>query len=364
MKNKLTLNLLVVTVILISFAGYNFIRAYDESVWFPPAGYPPTRNVATPINVGTSSQEKLGDLMIDGDVTTGNLSVTGSQAITSVNPKIWLNETDAQPWWINASNNSLYFQSDRNSDGLTTNEQPWPMKLFAGTVPADDYVQFSNKVRATQYCDAAGNNCSTPGVYTGGIQSLHYDGTVSVNSGIQSSATCMLNGMDNGGCDTGFKCKISPQGSTWQVDQTNSGDCDRTPSCDYTCTNVTNVCTVRFDSEIKNEAKTAVLSSASKTILIPKGDTSWLGGWVECNSYTHNADFTDVLLYDTPSNASQIGWWTDADYQGVKAAYGNITWHGAPKSFKAAPGVVESMNMWNGCAHVFPKVTATVVSCM
>lgn len=126
---------------------------------------------------------------------------------------------------------------------------------------------------------------------------------------------------------------------------------------------MTNVCTVRFDSEIRNEAKTTVLSSASKTILVPKRDTSWLGGWVECNSTTHNADFTDVLLYDTPSNASQIGWWTDADYQASKAAYANITWHGAPSAFTAADGVVKTMSMWNGCAHVYPKVTATVVSC-
>ena len=56
---------LSVAVLLVGLAGYNFIKAYDESIWFPPAGNPPTQNVAAPINVGTTTQMKNGDFAAD-----------------------------------------------------------------------------------------------------------------------------------------------------------------------------------------------------------------------------------------------------------------------------------------------------------
>ena len=49
---------LILLVSLTTLLGYNFIRAYDESTWFPPDGPPPTSNVAAPINIGLSTQEK------------------------------------------------------------------------------------------------------------------------------------------------------------------------------------------------------------------------------------------------------------------------------------------------------------------
>jgi hypothetical protein len=63
---KVSPRLFAIAALFISFAGYNFIRAYDESVWFPPtAGTPPAHNVAIPINTGTSSQVKNGSLSVD-----------------------------------------------------------------------------------------------------------------------------------------------------------------------------------------------------------------------------------------------------------------------------------------------------------
>ena len=56
---------LILLVSLTTLLGYNFIRAYDESTWFPPDGPPTTSNVAAPINIGLSTQEKKGDLAVD-----------------------------------------------------------------------------------------------------------------------------------------------------------------------------------------------------------------------------------------------------------------------------------------------------------
>ncbi len=68
---KLTIykkQIVVLALALFVLLGYNFIKAYDESFWFPPAGNPPTRNVAAPINHGTSTystQPGSGNLGFD-----------------------------------------------------------------------------------------------------------------------------------------------------------------------------------------------------------------------------------------------------------------------------------------------------------
>ncbi len=65
---KSILRILAVAILFISFAGYNFIRANDESVWFPPAGPPPSSNVAAPINqarVSTDFQIGHGNVSFD-----------------------------------------------------------------------------------------------------------------------------------------------------------------------------------------------------------------------------------------------------------------------------------------------------------
>lgn len=75
---KSTLRLLAIAILFISFAGYNFIGAYDEGVWFPPAaGNPPDHNVLSPINHGTSTESmQLAD---------GNLAFDQFTAFSQVN---------------------------------------------------------------------------------------------------------------------------------------------------------------------------------------------------------------------------------------------------------------------------------------
>ena len=60
---KSTLKLIALAVLFTSFAGYNFIRAYDQGVWFDASGVPPASNVAAPINTGAATQAKEGNLM-------------------------------------------------------------------------------------------------------------------------------------------------------------------------------------------------------------------------------------------------------------------------------------------------------------
>lgn len=58
-------NILVLAIILIGLLGYNFISA---GTWTAPTATPPSNNVATPINVGTSTaslQDGLGTLVFN-----------------------------------------------------------------------------------------------------------------------------------------------------------------------------------------------------------------------------------------------------------------------------------------------------------
>jgi hypothetical protein len=76
---KTTLYLTLLVAFVVSFAGYNFIRAYDESVWFPPAGSPPTRNVAVPLNHGSTTSFQLGFGNLAFDQFTAFSRVNASQ---------------------------------------------------------------------------------------------------------------------------------------------------------------------------------------------------------------------------------------------------------------------------------------------
>jgi hypothetical protein len=48
---------IALSLVVVGFSGYSFIKAaYDQSVWFPPAGTPPGNNVIAPLNHGTSTE--------------------------------------------------------------------------------------------------------------------------------------------------------------------------------------------------------------------------------------------------------------------------------------------------------------------
>ena len=155
---KSPFRLTALAVLFLGLVGYNFIRAYDESLWFPPdPGTPPANNVAVPINVGSVGQVKNGSLGVDG------LSIFGTQSISASSPMIKFDDTDATgtiDFWTHVNNNTFYVLADRNNSG-TWSAAPHPMKIVAGATNSSDYVQFSNKVRAKQYCNSDGTKCAT-----------------------------------------------------------------------------------------------------------------------------------------------------------------------------------------------------------
>ncbi len=242
MKNS-TLRLIAIAALFISFAGYNFIRAYDESVWFPPdAGVPPANNVARPINTGTSSQIKSGALGVD------TLSVTGEIGITNQAPQIMFNDTnsDNNIWWLHTnaygSGPRMHLLYDRNKNGVWDAGDGQPSFIVQSGAAVDgtgDKMITQGQVNARSYCDQNGLNCYTAGDINNNASystTMNYFSTQNVDTNISKNAICFLTGQNDGGCDTGASCGIGIEDDSWVVHQTQYGDCDRTPSCQYTCT--------------------------------------------------------------------------------------------------------------------------------
>jgi hypothetical protein len=362
---KTAMSLVTIIAVMVILVSYNFMSA----AWTNPTATPPNNNTDAPVNIGASAQDKAGNFGASGLVAFGN-NVT----VTNAAPQIAFDDTstDNNTWWLHSnaysgSKGRIHFLYDRNNNGSwDAGDYPTSMYIESGATAAEDYVYFSNQVRAGQYCDQNGANCfianDVNGTAVGGSKRLYYDGSANADTLIPDTASCALTGMNNGGCDSGFRCSISPSGGTWHVDQTNNGDCDRTPSCEYNCTNVSGICTVKIDAVIQNEAKTAITMSDSRTVTVKQGTLPRIGGWVDCNSTTHNGYFTDLVLSDPTPNATQLGWWTEATFTSIKPQFDTIQWKSS-KPFSVQPGVTESLEMWNGCARVHPKITATVISC-
>ena len=161
------LHLLALTIIFSCFAGYSFMNA----AWTPPPAAPPTSNTEAPVNVGTTDQVKNGGLSVDALSVTGNTNVTGTSTITgiyglnvtSAGPRIKMTNTTvgSTDWWLHNSGSSFYLIADRDGNGnwTTPAENPWPMQVVASTTSTGDFVSFSNKVRANEYCERNGGNC-------------------------------------------------------------------------------------------------------------------------------------------------------------------------------------------------------------
>lgn len=148
--NKQFTILVPLTLVLVTLLAYNFMSAQ----WSAPTGAPPTGNTDAPINTGGTPQVKTGGL------STGALSINGSLGVSSVNPLIYMSDTDGRPFWLYSNNSYFYLLTSRDADPNTI-ESPYPMTMFADNNPANDYVYFNNQVRAAEYCDNGGGNCST-----------------------------------------------------------------------------------------------------------------------------------------------------------------------------------------------------------
>ena len=238
MKQKL--HLLVITATFFVFTSYSFIRAYDESVWFPPAaGTAPQHNVATPINTGTDAQIKNGGLSVDA------LSVTGDAGITSAAPQILFNDTSGNNnnWWIHSnaygSGPRMHFLYDRNNNGVWDAGDGTPAFIVqAGTAAdgSDDKLFAPGQVNAAKYCNADGSVCANAGSSNLGYRtSAYYIGTKDIDTNVTKDAFCSLTAQNDGGCDTGASCGIAVEGDSWVVHQRAYGDCNGTMSCTYSC---------------------------------------------------------------------------------------------------------------------------------
>ena len=233
---KSTLRLIAVAVLFISFTGYSFIRAYDESIWFPPdPGTPPANNVAAPVNTGTDVQIKNGPLGVD------TLSVTGDVGVTSVAPQIKFDDSDSSTgvWWLHNNTyggnpSRMHFLYDRSLNGIWDAADGNP--VFIAQPGADvngtqDEISTNGEVHAGKYCDANGNNCSAITDLGGGTGG---DG-----------ASCRIDVKNSVGCGNPAPCPSGyvAVGPTWGGQTcSNSGNNTVTQSCVATiCTGSDNM---------------------------------------------------------------------------------------------------------------------------
>lgn len=153
--NKNIYSIITLSLLLV---GMNSINAWTGPATSPAPTNPPNNNVDAPINVGNIDQVKNGGLGVSSLATFG-----GSVSILSAGPRIVMTDTDPgdKSWWMYNNASSFYLIADRNNNGnwSSPSEAPWPMQVVAGATSTGDYVSFSNKVRATEYCDRTGQNC-------------------------------------------------------------------------------------------------------------------------------------------------------------------------------------------------------------
>jgi len=111
-----------------------------------------------PLNTGTATQTKSGVLNL-ADATTNNLAVFGGIGIATAQPSIKFVDTNAGSVIsrILYSVNKMYFQADRDGDGVYDNVSP--LVVAFGASSTNDYAVFGGQVRASEYCDRNGQNC-------------------------------------------------------------------------------------------------------------------------------------------------------------------------------------------------------------
>ncbi len=135
-----------------------------------------------------------------------------------------------------------------------------------------------------------------------------------------------------------------------------------TPATNLFEINPSDTCQVKLDSQLMSSDKTTVIKAVTQTVSIAKGSSSYIGGWVDCNSTSRNAYFSGVTFVSGTSNITQLGWWTSANFLAHQTTFQAIPYKNSG-SFIATPGVTKSVGLWNGCSKNASKITATVLSC-
>lgn len=152
-KAKSLRSLLVLMVSVLVLIGYNVLSA---QTWTNPPANPPTNNSSAPVHVGTAAQDKAG------------MFTAYKLGAIAPSPVVEFIDTDAtqKDWRIAVEGgNNFVVRADRTDDLTSTTPINWSddgnlqLVLFNGAANTNDYAQFSNQVRATEYCDRGGANC-------------------------------------------------------------------------------------------------------------------------------------------------------------------------------------------------------------
>jgi hypothetical protein len=211
---KQFISILPLAIIVLGLLSYNFMNAQ----WTGPSATAPGANTAAPINEGTAPQTKNGVLGANNLAVFGSSTFSGRPNIQGTGPTITFTDTDHRDFWTHVNSNIFYILADRNSDGTWTGENPWPMELFAGSLPADDYVKFANSVHAVEYCDETGNNCFDPAQAvtsrvcpaTQYVRGINADGSlVCATTTTAPPTTCTTNTKTVSSCNTSSPSSIS-----------------------------------------------------------------------------------------------------------------------------------------------------------
>ena len=203
----------LLTAILIISLTINYLQA----AWTGPTATAPQNNTDAPINTGTATQNKDGTLGVDG------LAVFGNGVVDSYAPQIEFSDRNNKDWWIHVNNDRFYLLADRDDNGSYSGEGPWPIQMYAGANSSADWVQFSNQVRAAQFCDQNGDNCFTAADVGGG------GGGLDLVNGQHSSDQCTALGgtvvTDNGNSFCQFIESSCPAGwaqfENWSITANN-----------------------------------------------------------------------------------------------------------------------------------------------
>ena len=128
----------VLALVAVALVGAN----YASGAWTNPTGTPPNGNVDTPITTGTATQIKNGDLIL-----------------ANTYPVLELLETDAQGSRLVNSNSALYMQFNRG----TVAAPSWysGLRLSSPDSSFGHATLSYGQMRAPEYCDVNGNNCSS-----------------------------------------------------------------------------------------------------------------------------------------------------------------------------------------------------------
>ena len=314
---KFTWPYLVVTGVLFTlFAGYSFMNAAS---WTAPTGTPPADNVPAPINVGTITQEKEGTLGVNSLAVFGASSFTG---VATFNNKLISNSNspaleliDASPgekdWRIGVDGgDDLVVRADRNQNGDWNDDgYPPPLFLRSGATSSEDFAVFSNKVRATEYCDENGANCFKASDVTPKTCQVRIDGTSMSSGGTVYTAKSQTVPIQQG---------TEPRIGGYFQCNTRSGD----------------------------------LNYGYMTAQVGYDSWCWSG---DCN------------FFEGGGSRSAGGYWSEEDYLINSIAINGLQ-ENSIGSFTVNPGVTltvtaSAVNTGNDCDKRDMRVTATVLSC-